>query len=123
MDGMSPKQIWEQLRNGVQRYADLAARFPDNANAILRKLRQGKVQLRVHHEHLEGLTHTLDKSSNRISFSLIIAALLVASSLLVPQQGMVLGLFRLQTLGVLGYVFAAILGIWLLVSILRSGRL
>jgi ubiquinone biosynthesis protein len=58
-----------------------------------------------------------------MSFALITAALLVASSMLVAQQGTVLGLFRLQTMGIAGYVIAAVIGIWLLISISRSGRL
>jgi ubiquinone biosynthesis protein len=74
----------------------------------------------VHHEHLESLVKTMDKSSNRISFALIIAALLIGSSLLVPQQGVVLGLFTLQALGIVGYIAAAVIGIWLIISILRS---
>ena len=57
---------------------------------------------------------------NRVSFALIIAALLVASSLLVAQEGMVLGLLSFQTMGVVGYVIAAIIGIWLVISIIRS---
>jgi ubiquinone biosynthesis protein len=77
----------------------------------------------VQHEHLENLTKTVDKSSNRISFALIVAALLVASTMLVPQQGEVLGLFSLQSMGIFGYVIAAIIGGWLLISIIRSGRL
>jgi len=64
-----------------------------------------------------ALTKTLDKSSNRISFALIIAALLVA------QEGTVLGLFNLQSMGIFGYIIAAIIGAWLLVSIIRSGKL
>ena len=120
---LEPKRLWDHLRQGLRHLGDLTWRFPEDANAVLRKLRQGKVQVRVHHEHLESLTKTLDKSSNRISFSLIIAALLVASSLLVPQEGKVLGFISLQTLGIAGYIFAAIIGIWLLVSIMRSGRL
>ena len=63
------------------------------------------------------LTKTLDESSNRISFSLIIAGLVVASSVLVPQSGW------LQSIGIAGYGIAAVLGIWLIISILRSGRL
>jgi ubiquinone biosynthesis protein len=70
-----------------------------------------------------ALIKTIDKSSNRVSFSLIIAALLVASSLLVPQKGTILGLFDLQTIGVVGYILAALIGIWLIISILRGGRL
>ena len=121
--GLEPKRILRQMRRALVDASDLASRFPDDANAILSKFRQGKFQMRVHHEHLETLTNTVDKSSNRISFSLIIAALLVASSMLVAQEGTVLGLFSLQSMGIAGYIIAAIIGIWLLISIYRSGRL
>jgi ubiquinone biosynthesis protein len=120
---LEPKRILHQVRQAMEDAGDLAQRLPDDVNAILTKFRQGKFQVRVHHEHLENLTKTVDKSSNRISFSLIIAALLVASSMLVAQDGTVLGLFSLQTMGIAGYIIAAIIGIWLLISISRSGRL
>jgi ubiquinone biosynthesis protein len=120
---VEPKQVLHQVRMAVEEAGDLAARIPKDFNTILRKIRQGKFEIGVHHEHLEALIKTLDKSSNRISFALIIAALLVASSLLVAQEGTVLGLFRLQSMGILGYVMAAIIGITLLVSIIRSGKL
>ncbi len=120
---MDPKQILRNARKAIQGAGDMASKLPNDINAILSKFRQGKFQLRVHHEHLEDLTKTLDKSSNRISFALIIAALLVGSSLLVPQEGTVLGLFRVQTFGIVGYVVAAIIGIWLVISIIRSRHL
>lgn len=120
---LEPKRLLRHMRRAVADAGDLAARLPDDANVILSKFRQGKFLVRVHHEHLENLSNTVDKSSNRISFSLIIAALLVASSMLVAQEGTVLGLFSLQTMGIVGYIMAAIIGIWLLISISRSGRL
>ena len=115
-----PRQVLRNVRRAMLDAGDLASRLPEDINAVLTKLRQGKFQVRVQHEHLETLTKTLDKSSNRVSFALIIAALLVASSLLVAQQGLVLGLLSFQTMGVLGYVIAAIIGIWLVISIIRS---
>jgi ubiquinone biosynthesis protein len=117
---LEPKQVLRNIRRAVQDAGDLASRLPEDINAVLTKFRQGKLQVRVQHEHLENLTKTLDKSSNRVSFALIIAALLVASSLLVAQEGMVLGLLSFQTMGVLGYIIAAIIGIWLVISIIRS---
>jgi ubiquinone biosynthesis protein len=120
---LEPKHVLRQMRKTLEDATDLAARIPHDLNTIFAKVRHGKFELRVHHEHLEILTKTLDNASNRISFALIIAALLVASSLLVPQEGTVLGLFDLQSMGILGYIMAAIIGIWLLVSIVRSGRL
>lgn len=115
-----PRQVLRNVRKAVLGAGDLASRLPDDINAVLTKFRQGKFQVRVHHEHLENLTKTLDKSSNRVSFALIIAALLVASSLLVSQEGTVLGLLSLQSMGVLGYVIAAIIGFWLVISIIRG---
>jgi ubiquinone biosynthesis protein len=120
---LEPKQVLRHLRQAAQDAGDLASRLPEDVNVILSKFRQGKFQVRVQHEHLENLTKTVDRSSNRISFALIVAALLVASTMLVPQQGDVLGLFTLQSMGIFGYVMAAIIGGWLLISIIRSGRL
>jgi len=120
---LEPKRLLQQVRQAMQDTGDLASRLPEDVNVILSKFRQGKFQVRVHHEHLEILTKTLDKSSNRISFSLIIAALLVASSLLVSQEGDVVGPLNLRTMGIVGYIIAAIIGMWLLVSIIRGGKL
>jgi ubiquinone biosynthesis protein len=120
---LEPKRLVRYLRQAVQDATDLATRLPEDVNVILSKLRQGRIQVHVRHEHLEDFVKTLDRSSNRISFALIIAGLLIASSMLVPQQGIVLGLFRLESLGVLGYLIATVLGIWLIISILRRGKL
>lgn len=118
-----PKVVLDHMRRAFEDAGDLAMRLPEDLNAILSKFRHGTFKVHVHHEHLENLSKTVDRSSNRMSFALIIAALLVASSLLVPQDGTVLGLFSLQTMGIIGYVMAAVIGVWLLISIVRSGRL
>jgi ubiquinone biosynthesis protein len=119
---VEPRQMLRNFRGAIRDAGDLASRLPDDLYTILRKFRQGDFQLKIHHEHLENLVRTVDISSNRISFALIIAALLIGSSLLVPQEGAVLGLVTLQALGILGYVVAAVIGLWLLVSIIRSRR-
>ncbi|NQV32820.1 MAG: hypothetical protein HQ515_09005 [Phycisphaeraceae bacterium] len=117
-----PKQFARHLTRALQDAGELAWHLPDDINTILSKFRQGKFLVRIQHEHLEHLIQTLDTSSNRISLSLIVAALLVGSSLLVPQTGTVLGLFDLQTIGLAGYILAAVIGLWLVISIMRGGR-
>ena len=117
---LHPRGLWRSARNAARELAALAGDLPSDLSVIISNLKRGQVRMHIHHEHLEGLIQTLDKSSNRVSFALIIAGLIVGSSLLVPQQGTVLGLLRLETLGVLGYVTAAAMGLWLLISIIRS---
>ena len=120
---LDPRRLLREAHGSLAELHELANRMPEDLNAILTKMRHGQIQMRVQHEHLENLVHTLDKSSNRISFALIIAALLVGSSLLVPQEGNLLGLLHMQTVGVLGFSVAAIMGVWLLLSIMKSRKL
>lgn len=115
-----PSNVAKNARKALVELRNLASKMPEDVHSILSKVRKGKVQVRVHHEHLENFVNTLDKSSNRISFAVIIAALLIASSMLVAQEGTILGLVQLQTLGITGYITATIIGLWLLVSIIRS---
>jgi ubiquinone biosynthesis protein len=119
-----PRRLMHKAGQTFRDLADLAEKLPQDVDAVLTKMRRGQVQMRVHHEHLEDLVNTLGRSSNRISFAMIIAALLIGSSLLVTQEsGMVLGLVTYQTLGILGYLIAAVIGLWLLWSIYRSRHL
>ncbi|MFP3937863.1 MAG: ABC1 kinase family protein [Phycisphaerae bacterium] len=123
LERMDPRRIAQQARRTVRDAMDLVVRLPGDLSAIVRKIKKGQVQVHVEHEHLWDLVSTLDKSSNRISFALVITGLLIGSSFLITQEtGTVLGLMELQTLGVLGYVGAAVLGLWLIIGIIRSRR-
>ena len=91
---------------------------------MLRQVSSGKWQVNVRHENLEPLARELDRSGNRLSLSIVIAAIVVGSSMVVTSdtEMELLGI-RLQSYGFFGYLFAGILGIGLLWAILRSGRL
>ncbi|OGP19852.1 MAG: hypothetical protein A2054_01100 [Deltaproteobacteria bacterium GWA2_55_10] len=63
----------------------------------------------------------VDRSSNRLTFAVIIAALIVGSSMVIAAESAptVMGL---PVLGILGFIIASVLGFWLAVQILRSGK-
>ncbi len=120
---VSPRRLLRRARQSVIEALAMATDLPADLRTILRALRRGRVMVHVHHEHLDDLVRALGESSDRVSFALIIAGLLVGSSLLVAQKdSALLGLIQLQALGLVGYVVAAVLGIGLLVSILRGRR-
>ncbi len=107
--------LWEDL-------SDLFSNLPGDIKQILAKTKRGELVVKFEHRGLERLILTLDKSSNRLSFSLIIAALIIGSSL-VMQLNKGPQLFGFPAFGVVGFLIAGILGLWLVVAILRSGRL
>ncbi|MFZ1946301.1 MAG: AarF/ABC1/UbiB kinase family protein [bacterium] len=93
--------------------------IPSDLAYILHQAREGKLKIEFEHVGLEGVTSEIEKASNRLAFSLLVAALVVASSLV-----LVLGRGELvwRLFGIAGFGFAALVGIWLLINILRSGR-
>ena len=64
----------------------------------------------------------MDKSSNRISFSLVISALIIGSSLIIMANRVPL-IYGFPVLGILGFIFAGLLGLGLAIGVLKSGRL
>lgn len=97
---------------------------PRQVRRWLRRLAAGQWQLNLRHENIDRLTTELDRSSNRLAFSIVIAAIIVGSSVVVSTNTE-LTLFdvRLQYLGLVGYILAAVLGLGLVWAIFRSGRL
>jgi ubiquinone biosynthesis protein len=103
-------------------FADAFVHLPRQFKAAFRKLMHGDIRVSIHHEELRNLIRDIDKSSNRLSFSVITASIIVASSVIIHSaQGPLL--FGLPIFGLIGYVIAAILGFWILIGILRSGQL
>ncbi|MGQ9477343.1 MAG: ABC1 kinase family protein [Candidatus Bipolaricaulia bacterium] len=101
---------------------ELLQEFPAGLRAIMGKLRRGELRAQLDLSGFDRLVRELDRASNRLAFALIIAALIVGSSL-VMQLEVGPRLWGLPLFGFLGFGFAAILGFWLVIAILRSGRL
>jgi len=99
-----------------------ANRFPKDMLEIMRLIRQQKLSVQMEHKGLETMLATYDQISNRISFSIIIAALIIGSALIVISAIPPL-FYGISLIGIIGFLAAAIMGIWLLVAILRKGRL
>lgn len=115
-----PRRWFRNIYGIVEDVTEMARELPLQLNQILKKLQQGKLEINVESDTLSRLTSELDRVSNRIAFSLIIAALIVGSSIII-QNTNVFG-YR-NAIGILGFVIAGIFGLWLVISILKSGRL
>jgi len=118
----SPKELLKKSEYIFQESIELIEKLPQNLNDILNKLNKGQVKFNFEHRGLEKLTQEIDRSSNRLSFSLIIASLIIGSSMILQQQ---IGpfIFGYSILGVIGYVLASFFGLVLVFSILKSGNL
>lgn len=118
----TPKNILKKVLYTAQDLSRLFTKLPESLSDILRLLRQGRMRIAFEHRNLEGLIRTIDTASRRLSFSFIIAALIIGSSTIMATKIEPL-LFGYPIIGILGFLFAGILGIWLVINILRSGKI
>ncbi len=119
---VTPANVSKEMMRVAQSYGALAKNLPRDIKEFINRVNRNKFKIDLEHRGLEKLITDLDKSSNRLSFSMLIAALIVGSSLIMQtNKGPML--FGFPVLGFLGYSIAAFLGLWLAIAILRSGRL
>ncbi|MEK0337242.1 MAG: hypothetical protein QQN41_07405, partial [Nitrosopumilus sp.] len=91
---------------------------------ILRKVRKGKLHIEIEDKGQERLTRKIEIMTNRIVIAFLIAALLIASSIMMnadiaPGATTSNGI---PYLSIVGFSLSGFLGLILLISIWRSGK-
>ena len=121
---VAPKRIVQHTMTAAYHLTEMAEQGPRHLRQLARKLMRGRLQILFRHENLDRFITELDRSSNRIAFAMVVAAIILSSSVL--MQAHVKPLIPgtdIPLLGLLGYLVAGLLGVWLIIAILRSGRL
>lgn len=104
--GRAARQVVEKAKNQFSLYQELAASFPETMGEILRKAKKFKLDVEIDDREVRNLTMELERSSGNVAVGLMIAALIVGSSLLLQTPVHALVPF-------LGFVLAGFLGLWL----------
>jgi ubiquinone biosynthesis protein len=122
LERMQPGRIAEELSLTGSAYIHLLRDLPEELRTILYQLRSGRMRLEFEHRGLKALGAALDRVSNRIAFAIVLAALIVGSSLIIlsdiPPHW-----HSIPIIGLIGFLVAGIMGFWLLLSIIRHGRM
>jgi ubiquinone biosynthesis protein len=118
----APQALFRDLRASLENLYRFVVSFPKDVSQILNQLKRGTLRLELHNREQEKIVREVNRTGNRLSLSLIMTGLLIASALML-QIGDGPTLFGYPTLGVVGLMLASILGIWLVVSIIRTSRL
>ncbi len=119
---LDPSRMYRKSKKTITDLGEFAFLFPVQIRQLVHKMLRDKFHVRMHHEGLDHLIRDFDRSSNRIAFSLIVSALLLSSAIMHATD---VGpkVYGLSILGISSFVIAFLMGIWLLISIIRSGRL
>jgi ubiquinone biosynthesis protein len=121
-DRYAPERIAGDTLRLLSQLRRFAEKVPADLMEITGLIRRRKLPLPVEHQGLDSLRATLDQLSNRIAFSIVIAALVIGSALIVISEIPPL-FFGISLIGIIGFFAAALMGVWLLVAILKKGSL
>lgn len=119
---LDPARVLKELSKTLGDTLSMLKAAPAEVSEILSKMSKDQLGIRFEHRGLERLIGEIDRATSRLSFAVVISALVIGSSM-VSQMELGPRLFGYPLLGIVGFLAASILGIWLLVSILRSGKL
>ena len=103
-----PKRLSKVGMNYLLQVEHLAKDLPDTLRNTASKLEEGDFEVKLKHEEISQLT-------NQLSVALIISSLIIGSSLAI-MGGAGPKLFGISAIGLIGFVFSAVLGIFLIIE-------
>lgn len=118
----SARRISRDINSILLSYVNLARNLPRDVKEIINRINRNKFKIDLEHRGLDKFTADFDRSVNRLSSSLILAALIIGSSIIM-QTDKGPKLLGFPVLAFLGYTVAGIIGLWLVYAIIRSGRM
>jgi ubiquinone biosynthesis protein len=118
----SPLRVSRDINHILSSYLNLARNIPRDLKEIINRINRNKFKIDLEHRGLDKFTADFDRSINRLSTSMILAAMIIGSSIIMQTDKgpKVMGF---PTLAFMGYTVAGIVGLWLVYAIIRSGRM
>jgi ubiquinone biosynthesis protein len=105
------------LRTGLE-FRNLSLSAPKQFGFLLDRLSDETLQWNLRIQGIDAVHRSIERAANRRAFSTVVAALIIGAAIVTTSQTTV----QLQSLSTLLFAAASFLGLWLIVSILRSGR-
>ncbi len=106
------------LRTGLE-VKNLSLETPRRLEFLLDRISTESFKWNLSLRDLDGLRLTIDDSANRLSFSILVGSLIMGAAIVTAQEKS----SELYWLSTVLFVAASLLGLWLIISIVRSGKL
>ncbi|KAF1086450.1 putative protein kinase UbiB [Sporotomaculum syntrophicum] len=112
----SQESIRTFFRDNINEYHMLFTRLPGQLGQIIELLTRGEIKVKAENPDFGRALLKLNTMVNRLVYSIIVGSIVISSSWLIKDRITFWGI----PLAEIGFVFAGILGFWLLLMIIRS---
>lgn len=117
----NPKTLGRDIAFMAAEYGMLIKELPGELRDILQQVRSGNTHLQFHHHGLDPFTRSLERAGNRLSYAIVLAAIIIGSSLITVSH--IPPLWKnISLIGISGFVVSGIVGFVLLFGIWRRHR-
>lgn len=116
MNRYHPKRVFRDLYETSTDLVYLFKDMPGEMRELLKQARQGKFKIELDHLRITPIIQTLERVSNRISSAIVLAAMIVGSSLIVHAKIPPVW-YNIPVIGLGGFLISGLMGISLLRSI------
>ncbi|NPV89446.1 MAG: AarF/ABC1/UbiB kinase family protein [Firmicutes bacterium] len=116
---MEPARLKKTLSKTLLEMTGLAQSIPRRTENVLSLIEAGEVKLQLEHHNLRPLSRSVNTFTNRLSLSILIGSLVIGSSFIARSTD---GFLRTIPIAEIGFIAAAAMSVWLILSIIRSGR-
>jgi ubiquinone biosynthesis protein len=119
----TPGRMLARARRESYNLAHIALEAPYQIHDVLQQARDGQIEVGFVHKGLDEFMHKLDVAFNRLIVAMVVVAGLIGSSLIGIFADEGPELFGVHLISVIGFLVSGLLGAWLLIGVIRSGRL
>ena len=123
IDRFTPERIAKRARRDAFQYAHILREAPHQIHEILEELRDGQIEVGFVHKGLEDFLEQLQRVFNRLVIALVVTGGLIGSSLIGIFAKAGPHFLGVNVISIIGFALSAVLGVWLLYGVVRSGRL
>ena len=123
LERFSPGRLAARAQKRGRELYEIANDLPYQVHDVLQEIRDGQIEVGFVHKGLDDFMHKLDVVFNRLVVALVVAGGLLGSSLIGILATDGPQIFGIHFLSVAGFIMSGILGAWLLIGVLRSGRI
>jgi ubiquinone biosynthesis protein len=123
LERFTPRRLATRTRQQGSDYMRMLLEAPYQVSDTLEQVRDGQIEVGFRHEGLEELFHRLDLVFNRLTMAIVAVGGIIGSSLIGLFADAGPQIWGLHFLSVIGFSLSALLGIWLVWGVIRSGRL
>jgi ubiquinone biosynthesis protein len=123
MKRLSPVNFLRNMISPTLEFFELIREIPSDFHVLIRQLKEGRLKLEFEHVGLDPLRDSVERVSNRVSFAIVLAALIVGNALITFTRAHEILGETVRYMGMIGFAVAGIVGFWMLLVLIHSRKL